>query len=319
MKERLDYIDKAKGILITLVVIGHIWQSGFLFDLIYTFHMPAFFVISGILLAHTRGYERNFGAFLRKHIYAYGIPFLFFEVLGVMVQIMRHGVTLNWKGYLFTTVTLALNAPQCWFLVALFLIEILVVAAIKTIRKPAIICMISGALFLVRSMVPAEIMYVGTLVSAWKYLPFFLAGFYGNKFWSRNHPAAVVVCAAGVLICTFFGGKAQSSALKDADLLIGGFCGTYLTICLACRSFTGKAEALLKAAGTNSLIIYGTHYPYYAALGILVGVRDFASTPLGIGLVILGGVAILEIPTIYIINRWLPFLAGKRRRRSVTA
>lgn len=319
MKERLDYIDRAKGILIILVVIGHIWQSGVVFDLIYTFHMPAFFVISGILLAHTRGYERNFGSFLRKHIYAYGMPFVFFEVLGVLVQIMRHGVTLNWKGYLYLTVTLDLNAPQCWFLVALFLIEILAVASVKTIRKPAMICVISGVLFLVRSSMPADNLYVGTLVSVWKYLPFFLAGFYGCKVWNRYHPAAVLVCAAAVLICAIFGGKAQSSALKDAALLIGGLCGTYLVIQLAGCNFAGTTGKVLKTVGENSLIIYGTHYPYYAALGLLLGVRDFASTPIGTGLVILAGVAVLEIPTIYIINRWLPFLAGRRRKRPVTA
>ena len=42
--KRLDYLDRAKGILIILVVIGHIWQSGPVFNVIYSFHMPAFFV-----------------------------------------------------------------------------------------------------------------------------------------------------------------------------------------------------------------------------------------------------------------------------------
>ena len=34
-------------ILIILVVIGHIWQDGYVHNFIYNFHMPAFFVISG--------------------------------------------------------------------------------------------------------------------------------------------------------------------------------------------------------------------------------------------------------------------------------
>lgn len=42
MKKRLEYIDISKGILIILMVIGHIWQGGFVFNLIYAFHMPAF-------------------------------------------------------------------------------------------------------------------------------------------------------------------------------------------------------------------------------------------------------------------------------------
>ena len=63
------------------------------------------------------------------------------------------------------------------------------------------------------------------------------------------------------------------------------------------------------------MVIYGTHYPYYAALGVLLGISDFSSTPLWAGLLMLAVVAILEIPTIYVINRWLPFLAGKRRKK----
>ena len=61
-KNRLDYIDRAKGILIILVVIGHIWQSGPVFNTIYVFHMPAFFVISGLLLGLRNPTERASGA-----------------------------------------------------------------------------------------------------------------------------------------------------------------------------------------------------------------------------------------------------------------
>ena len=53
MAIRLDYLDKAKGILIILVVIGHIWQSGPVFNIIYAFHMPAFFFISGLFSKKT--------------------------------------------------------------------------------------------------------------------------------------------------------------------------------------------------------------------------------------------------------------------------
>ena len=52
-KNRLDYIDRAKGVLIILVVVGHIWQSGKVFNTIYFFLMPAFFAISGLILGIT--------------------------------------------------------------------------------------------------------------------------------------------------------------------------------------------------------------------------------------------------------------------------
>lgn len=58
MKERLTYIDCLKGFLILLVVLGHVVQKMFrpetfddnlLFRMIYSFHMPAFFMVSGFV------------------------------------------------------------------------------------------------------------------------------------------------------------------------------------------------------------------------------------------------------------------------------
>lgn len=52
MNNRLTHIDIAKGMGILLVVIGHNWivldDKGELFGLIYSFHMPLFFLLSGI-------------------------------------------------------------------------------------------------------------------------------------------------------------------------------------------------------------------------------------------------------------------------------
>ena len=73
-------------------------------------------------------------------------------------------------------------------------------------------------------------------------------------------------------------------------------------------------DRLVSAAGRNTLTIYGTHHIYYATLGVLLSVKDFAATPVFTGMLILLAVALLEVPTIYVINRWLPFLAGKRKK-----
>ena len=53
-KKRIDWIDYSKGILITLVISGHAIPEfglhlGFLEKIIYSFHMPAFFILSGYL------------------------------------------------------------------------------------------------------------------------------------------------------------------------------------------------------------------------------------------------------------------------------
>ena len=46
-RERLQWLDYLKGLGIVLVVIGHVYTYGFAAKVIFLFHMPLFFVISG--------------------------------------------------------------------------------------------------------------------------------------------------------------------------------------------------------------------------------------------------------------------------------
>ena len=51
MSKRIEYIDAAKGLAMILVVIGHChWKGHLAGSLIYSFHMPLFFIISGFFL-----------------------------------------------------------------------------------------------------------------------------------------------------------------------------------------------------------------------------------------------------------------------------
>ena len=68
----------------------------------------------------------------------------------------------------------------------------------------------------------------------------------------------------------------------------------------------------------NTIIIYGTHHIIYATIGMLLGVSDFTSTPIFPGIIMLMGVLLIEIPVIYLINHWAPWLAGKHRQKLIT-
>ncbi len=315
MGKRLEYIDKAKGILISLMVIGHVWQSGFVFNTIYAFHMPAFFAISGILMAHTESYRKPFRKFVKSRIFAYGIPFVFIELLGCLTDIVRNGVTLNWKGYLYNTITFNFNDPNLWFLVNLFLIELLMAALMKMRLSKKMICSIAVMLFAVRYVLPAERLYISTVTSACKYFMCFAVGFVGSDLLQKDNKAVWGISLGLILGYALFGGFITLRAVKDIAYLVSGLAGTYLVLQIALLQWPDCLERFFSAAGKNTLIIYGTHHIYYATLGVLLSVRDFASTPILTGMVILAAVMLLEIPTIYVINRWAPFLAGKRKKK----
>ncbi len=319
MRKRLDYIDRAKGILIILVVIGHIWQSGYVFDVIYAFHMPAFFVISGMLMRHTESYRRPFGKFLGERIYAYGIPFLFIEALGILTDIVRHGVTLNIKGYLYNTLTFQFNDGNLWFLVNLCLIELLVAGISRLTTSGGALWSITVVLFAARYLLPVEIPYVSTISSVCRYLLFFTAGFCGQELLTgKKNTPLTVLCGGIVLLGAAFGSRLTAGSAVEKDLLyvLTGLCGCYAVLQIARMKLPVNMGNMLAYGGRNTMIIYGTHHFYYAVLGVLLGITDYTSTPVGTGLLILLLVAALEIPTISIINNWLPFLAGRRCKRS---
>lgn len=317
MAKRLDYLDKAKGILILLTVIGHVWQSGPVFNTIYAFHMPAFFLISGVLLRYTRSYEKPFGVFLRSRLFSFGIPFLFIEFLGCLTDIIRHGVTLNWKGYLFNTITFRFNDPSLWFLMDLFLIEILFYLLLRSIKRHDLVILSVVLFYVVSRFFPIGNPYLTTIRSAHYYSLFFAFGFFASKYLTKfNTPVCLISVVVVFLVGMLLGTRdAHTLSLKELAFLASGVCGAYAMIQAGKIQYFSPLDQVLSKAGMNTITIYGTHHIIYAAIGVLLGITDFASTPIIPGIIMFFGVAVIEIPIIYVINHWAPWLAGKRKRK----
>ena len=121
VKERNLKLDNAKGILITLVVIGHMLLpiqgttrgvTNF-FYMIYTFHMPAFVFISGLLAQriYTRVPKPHFNG--RRWCSTLWL-YLLFQFILFFSEIPAYGRTTRFPDFLHTS-----GAP--WYLLALLL------------------------------------------------------------------------------------------------------------------------------------------------------------------------------------------------------
>ena len=77
MGKRIEYIDAAKGLAMILVVIGHChWKGHLAGSLIYSFHMPLFFIISGFFLKQLtlrKSVVRSAVNYLRPYLITYCI------------------------------------------------------------------------------------------------------------------------------------------------------------------------------------------------------------------------------------------------------
>ena len=55
--ERIGYIDIAKAIGIISVIIGHMWWYQPEMNLMYSFHMPLFFLIGGFFIKRRKSFK----------------------------------------------------------------------------------------------------------------------------------------------------------------------------------------------------------------------------------------------------------------------
>ena len=93
---RLGYFDIAKGIGIILVVIAHIEYVDLgIRNYIVSFHMPLFFVVSGMLSAHINEFGRPAKTVILKKLKRIMLPYLVFSVLFPVIDIVYFYITGN--------------------------------------------------------------------------------------------------------------------------------------------------------------------------------------------------------------------------------
>lgn len=183
-KERLIWADSLKGWLMILVIVGHAIQSllsdgcnyNRLWNIIYSFHMPAFMAVSGWLAYRGASPKVDFLSTVRRRAMQLLMPYFVWS----SIQFAQSG------NYTFPNLYKIILYPDVyfWFLWVLFWICVLFTLAqlIATIFKNNEIFSIGGfCVFLLVLMVGAEIRVFGFQFLAYYFL-FYSLGYYLHKF-----------------------------------------------------------------------------------------------------------------------------------------
>ncbi len=81
--KRFDWIDAAKGLLIICIVFGHVSGEHYYDHFIFSFHVPAFFVLTGILL-----YEKGSCSFAKKRVWKCVVQYICFNILAIGMRFL---------------------------------------------------------------------------------------------------------------------------------------------------------------------------------------------------------------------------------------
>lgn len=313
--QRIKYYDTAKGILILLVVIGHILNRAnpeydiklysVIQGFILSFHMPAFFIISGLLIKNEKWKDLSFSKFLLNKFKTLIIPYLFFEVIGAIYQTVVLG-TQNFFWGIYNLLTVNCNVGANWFLPAMFVSSLLYFLYTKIENKWI------GGIFATAFLFSSWVIPNGGL---WETLARGLMGFsfiyLGNitkSFFDKQTTVTTVISifTTGVLAAAsflwfcndFYTLKVQNPIL----FALSGLSGCYMIIGIS-KKIHCKG---LNYIGNNTIVILGTHQLVLYTVG--------ASSSILWVIGIFSGIVLLELGLIWVLNKFVPGLIGKGRR-----
>lgn len=322
-KKRIDYIDLAKGVCMSLVVF---WHSGFPISIsgLSYLEMPLFFMLSGLFFKDYGGWK----PFIIKKINTIIIPFLFFYLSGYVVFYL-----LKWlKPELLITDARGImdifdnrqffNGPT-WFLLALFWCHCFFFFITTRIKSDFIKAIIICLLGFIGWYLGYKKLFIPCFIDvALTTMPFFTMGYFLKKtniLYPNNFDKYNILFVATFWFISWFIGQNLHQRLSLHYNIIEGW-STYLL------SFTSVMSALflckiiknvpfITYVGRYSIIILCVHHLIYRPL--IVFFRMILPESEFVSFLIALATLLLSAACIPFFKRYLPWFCAQKDLISV--
>ena len=342
---RITWVDISKYIFIMAVILEHIESTT---DELACFFSP-FFVLGFFFVAgYTHRAGQPVGKFMLKKVRTLLLPWLIFSVLDIAVsQVVSFSEHSSiWDELFWNFLQIRGQGDQIWFVAALFMAFIPFYFFIEWYsRKPStgkrrlLFIIISLVLFIADHLyskyTPSNIFSWGTSALPWHLEYLFQGMFYmtlGYMFketWEVYFDRANT-CLFRIVFFFVYALIIYLPYLTDVPLSLFSFSAVYITPILGILltvsiSKTIPANRYMCYVGQNTLIYFALHGKAFSFIEKILS--RFASefytsilenTLLSNAFAILFTFAlslVLLVPT-YIINRWLPFMVGRKRTKT---
>lgn len=320
-KERLTYLDVAKGIGILLVVIGHVYAFNrqivdrFFVIWLYSFHMPLFFIISGMLIAYKD--EKDIWKFVKKRIKGILIPYVFFSIFSIIVFAIVNDFSREVFVQNVKATICGVGIDTLWFLPALFFGEVIFFALRNLLKNKYVICIISAIIYTLGNFMMKDYglicLFLGRICIA---VGFIMIGNYTmNLIRKRNMPwyGLIVIAILSVILSKINGLVDLNNLVFNNHILylINSLIGTYLI--LEISKLIDIDE--ITYWGRNTLIVMATHLNIiYILFNKILGIHSFGYVT---GMIVFVLLLAVERIIIYVVNRYMPFLMGRKQKRGI--
>ncbi|QHQ33731.1 acyltransferase family protein [Algicella marina] len=311
LKSRVTWADCAKGFGIVLVVFGHAWRGLYekgvipplLFEAvdsrIYAFHMPLFFMLSGLFFAHGLARARGI-PFLRSRALRLLWPLVLWTYLFLAFKVLAGSLSNTPVG-----LGAFLESPipgrfHFWFLWALFLIQVALLPAKPLFANqgnwlPVSLALLTGSLaLLLIPLPPAAFAWIGL---ALYHLPFFLLGVVIGRFQGRMQVSAVGAILAVGLFAALLAIAPQVTGLYNTVFLAAAL--SIASVAVFVWFGNGPGSGILAYLGTASMAIFLAHTIFSAGLREVLFKLGVTNLPvhlvLGTGIGLIAPIILYEI------------------------
>lgn len=153
-KERIVWIDQLRGIAFFFVILGHVALPKEMQSLIYSFHMPLFFLISGLTVNREKLINIPLKNYITKQFKALIVPYFWmsflcfplwyfaFHVLSESTDVTIFGAFIGI--FAGNNMIISSTSNALWFLLVLFFANILFVCLLKITKnnEPMLLCLV---------------------------------------------------------------------------------------------------------------------------------------------------------------------------------
>ena len=255
-------ITIAKGMGILLVVLGHAMkQTGVtdtaisvLLQLIYSFHMPLFFVLSGFVSIKILRFTEvgEYFGYIKSRAFRLLIPYFVVGILYMPLKYFLSRFARNPYDFSAAWKILLGENPNTtlWFLYTLFWVSVL---ALVLVRRT-----VSGPVLILTAVLSAAAFAFSWEIRVLKYLFFFLLGLYLREHYERVLRWGTKKWCAAVLFLLFAGGNVLLYGGYSVAEFMTSVAGRGLCILLALWLLAKGAApcAPLKKLGDGSMDVY---------------------------------------------------------------
>lgn len=345
MVKRIDWIDISKFAAITMMVAGHIGLPRVLSDFIHMFHMPIFFVLSGMCF---ESQKYKLSEYCRRKVKTLLVPYFFWSGINYIYYVLfSEKQDISILEYIRLLCTNDANKPKIddilviqWFLTCIFFTEILLYCIVKiseyiaknTCKQNTILilfvfllCVFNYIYILYRQYNPLGIgsAIMGTILCILGYV---LKKRFINMEWNKKKLPILFVLLLVFLCAFYFNGTVNMRTLQynnQVVFLIGALAGSiiifYISAFVCKVNQHGYVYKFMVFYGKNTIIILclnrlvqwtveGIVNGYFALLPHTNIVTDIFRA-----VIVMALEMVMFIPIIIGINNYIPFSIGRHK------